>query len=58
MHFYKLHETNGFTYAQCFNDIRSSDNQVLMPTGYGYDYPTGLGTPIVNNLIPYLMSLA
>jgi hypothetical protein len=42
-------------YASDFNDVTSGSNG--HNAGPGFDLATGLGTPIANNLIPYLVSL-
>jgi len=49
--------TNGYTYASCFYDVTTSGNQSKEPTNVAYDYPTGLGVPIVSNLVKYLVTL-
>jgi subtilase family serine protease len=46
-------------YSSAFHDITSGNNTFMGITGYdakpGWDAVTGLGTPIVNNLIPLLI---
>ena len=49
--------TNGFTYRQCFYDVITTGSPTYEPTSAGYDFPTGIGAPIVNILIQYLATL-
>jgi hypothetical protein len=44
--------SNSTTYANVFHDITTGSNGYS--AGTGYDLATGLGTPIVNNLVPLL----
>jgi hypothetical protein len=47
----------GSSYSADFNDVTVGQNGLFGPgfsAGTGYDYPTGLGTPNVANLISTL----
>lgn len=44
--------SNSTTYASVFHDITTGSNGYS--AGVGYDLATGLGSPIVNNLVPLL----
>jgi hypothetical protein len=44
----------GSVYASNYRDITSGSNGYL--AGAGYDLATGLGSPLANNLVPYLAS--
>jgi len=46
---------NATEYASAFNDITTGSTG--HNAGPGFDLATGLGTPIVNNLVPYLVGL-
>lgn len=46
----------GGAYATDFRDITSGNNGTYS-TGPGYDYVTGLGSPLANNLVPGLKSM-
>jgi subtilase family serine protease len=46
----------GATYAQDFRDITSGSNGSYS-AGPGYDFVTGLGSPLANNLVPGLRSM-
>ena len=53
------HIAKSDAYSSAFNDISSGGNSLMGINGYkakpGWDPVTGLGTPIVNNLIPLLI---
>ncbi len=53
------HIAKSDAYSSAFNDISSGGNSLMGINGYkakpGWDAVTGLGTPIVNNLIPLLI---
>ncbi len=53
------HIAKSDAYSSAFNDITSGGNSLLGIAGYdakpGWDAVTGLGTPIVSNLIPLLI---
>ncbi len=44
----------GSVYASNYRDITSGSNGY--PATTGYDLATGLGSPLANNLVPYLTS--
>jgi subtilase family serine protease len=44
----------GSTYASNYFDVTTGSNG--FSAGTGYDLATGLGTPVVNHLVPYLIS--
>ncbi len=49
----------GSVYASDFRDITSGTNGncgSVCTAGTGYDFVTGLGSPIANNLVPYLQT--
>jgi subtilase family serine protease len=45
----------GAVYASNYRDVTSGSNGY--PAGPGYDLATGVGSPLANNLVPYLTSL-
>ncbi len=55
--------TNPTLYASLFHDITKGSNSdpsagyAGHPAGTGYDLATGLGSPIANKVVPYLVSL-
>jgi subtilase family serine protease len=52
-----LKKTTGtYTHANCFYDIASGRNS-LVSSSKSYDLASGLGSPIVNKLVPYLATL-
>ncbi len=49
-----LYSAAATAYASNFRDITLGSNGY--PAGTGYDLATGLGSPLANNLVPYLIS--
>ncbi len=48
--------TGTTNYANNYRDITSGINSVGFSAGTAYDFVTGLGSPLANNLVPYLQT--
>lgn len=48
--------SNPSKYAKDYHDITTGNSGGVCNAGTGYDYPTGLGTSVANNLVPDLIS--
>ena len=47
--------SNKLLYAELFHDVTTGTNQTGISANVGYDDVTGLGTPIANNVVAYLV---